>query len=520
MQIIISNNQLIEGLTMKEKRLIKDSLTYNNPKYIQAKRYGNRKYVSIPPYLTYYKDIDDTTLEVPFGYDSSKICGNNLDYFENLNKVNVDYPDIKISLREDQQKAMQGFISFKRPLIKENHYGIIQLPTGKGKTILAIFMAHYFSQKTLILVHKDDLVVGWKADISKCFDNKVKVGLIKAKSRTVGEQFTIATVQTLSKMSEEELSKYTSQFGMIIQDEVHHVGANSFNIVDKFNCYYKIGLSATPTRCDGLNQCFDLFFGGVVYKHKYSKEDKDILPVEVHVKETKAKYKPFIIKNERGEYATDQFFNLYDYKEEDLPSDFRTLDTFDYKDRPRVPNFVIDSAVVLSRPYKIMVCKDIINEFHRGHSCLVLFTQKEHIDKYYTYLCRYLPESSIIKYYGDSKEKSEVLLEKAESKKALITLGTLSKTTEGTNVKSWEVLFLVSSMNNERNVEQATGRIRRSKEGKLNPVIVYDYKHPYVYGIQSHFNTRLSVYKKLKYDVKYLNCNKGKERGSLFSRGY
>ena len=870
MQIIISNNQLIEGLNLEQKNKIKDALTFDNPKYKQAKRYGRSKYISIPPYLTYYKDIDSTTLEVPFGYDVSKICGSNLDYFENLNKVNVDYPDIKISLREDQQKAMQGFLSFKRPLIKENHYGIIQLPTGKGKTILAIFMAHYFGQKTLILVHKDDLVVGWKADISKCFDNKVKVGLIKAKSRTVGEQFTIATVQTLSKMSEEELSNYTNQFGMIIQDECltgdtlvvkkdgsvveipyiynncnviggkvshffsresriyqlncrhaiikgspthktwcvrnkkdsyynygigdfevkkiedlnsdylvpviykiphttrnnvqpyyakfcamimcdghldklpsrrikvnvtkdrryyrsifeefcdntpytfkhsldcrrnltlwcndeslkndlittwgidcgkksstikvpefmysapldtikafietcfncegdlsiesqtcrynfntcsyqfaqglsmllkkfgilcnilvvkgkkenhndiyrlsvggyffnvfsdtftliprktttrrnsqnsktnkflgdfylspvksvedldyedtvydfevsktntfianglvthncHHVGANSFNIVDKFNCYYKIGLSATPTRTDGLNQCFDLFFGGVVYRHQYSKDDKDILPVEVRVKETKAKYRPFVIRNSQGEYATDQFFNVYDYKVEDLPSDFRPVDTFDYKDRPRVPHLVTDNAVVLDRRYKIMVCKDIINEVKQGHSCLVLFTQKEHINKYYNYLCRYIPESSIIKYYGDSKDKSEVLLKKAESKEALITLGTLAKATEGTNVKSWEVLFLVSSMNNEKNVEQATGRIRRSKEGKLNPVIVYDYKHPYVYGIQSHFNTRLSVYKKLKYDVKYLNCNKGKERGSLFSRGY
>ena len=34
----------------------------------------------------------------------------------------------------------------------------------------------------------------------------------------------------------------------------------------------------------------------------------------------------------------------------------------------------------------------------------------------------------------------------------LVTLGTLAKATEGTNVKAWEVLFLVSSINNEKNV--------------------------------------------------------------------
>ena len=113
-------------------------------------------------------------------------------------------------------------------------------------------------------------------------------------------------------------------------------------------------------------------------------------------------------------------------------------------------------------------------------------------------------------------------MKRAESREALITLGTLAKATEGTNVKAWEVLFLVSSMNNEKNVEQATGRIRRSNKGKLNPVIVYDYIHPYVVGIQSHFTTRKNVYNRLKYDVKYINTKNQDNNGrkSLFSRGY
>lgn len=866
MQITIRNNQCIEGLNNEQKNKIKEALTFDNPKYKQAKRYGRSKYISIPPYLTYYEDNGDY-MNVPFGFNISSVIDNCPTPILCTNMVHANYPDIKIELREDQWKAIQGFVNYKRPFNSINNYGIIQLPTGKGKSILAIYMAQHFNQKALILVHKDDLVVGWKKDIAMCFNNKLKVGLIKAKSRTVGEQFTIATVQTLARMSEEELSQYTNQFGMIITDEClvgntlvtlsdggvkqikhiidkenviggevsnkfsrksqiyelqsnnalikgspthptwcvkrgkksysindfeckpikditrdyyipilttiphteknklsleearfvamimcdghldktgrrvkvnvkknreyyydvmksyadsvgaelkqstdirgnatywftddrvkelltvkwgvpvgkksdiltipsdlyysplesikafietcfncegdisvsdrgsvrvnfnsisedfvqglcillkkfgvvanvnkiekrgnhstiyrlsvagvfynkfactfnllerkssnlrnckvqnirfvgdyylspvkrvkeleyedtvydftvsgeehsfiangvythncHHIGANSFNIIDKFNCHYKIGLSATPTRTDGLNQCFDLFLGGVVYKHDYSKDDKDILPVKVRVKETKAMYRPFVIKNSKGEYATDQFFNMYDYKVEDLPSDFKTVDSFSYKDRPRVPYLVTDNAVVLDRKYKIRVCKDIIDEVRQGHSCLALFTQKEHIEKYYQYLCRYLPKDQILLYYGDSKEKSEVMMKRAESKEALITLGTLAKTTEGTNVKAWEVLFLVSSMNNEKNVEQATGRIRRSNKGKLNPVIVYDYIHPCVVGIQSHFTTRKNVYNRLKYDVKYLNTKEQHEqRRGLFSRGY
>lgn len=523
LQIVVDNNQRLYGLTIEQKTAVKEALTYDNPKYKQAKQYGRSKYISIPPYLTYYSELDDC-LEVPFGFDIMSIPSIKSSRYDVVNtneKVLVNYPEIGITLRDDQKKALDGFYFYERPhTMQNNHFGVIQLPTGKGKSILGIYMSYLFKQKTLILVHKDDLVVGWKKDIAMCFNNQLDVGLIKAKSRKVGEQFTIATVQTLSRMSQEELAKYTHQFGMVIVDEAHHIASTTFNIVDKFSCYYKLGLSATPKRTDGLDQCFDLFFGGIVYKHKYSKDDKDILPVKVLVQESKVHYRPFVVRNDKGAYVMDQFFNMFDYKANELPKDFKPVDAFGYSDRPRVPHLLVDNQIVLDRTFKIKVCRDIIREVRKGHSCLALFTQKEHIEKYYQYLCRYMPKEQIMLYYGDSKEKSEDLIKRAESKEALITLGTLAKTTEGTNVKSWEVLFLVSSINNEKNVEQATGRIRRSKEGKLNPVLVYDYEHPYVAtSVQSHFTTRKRVYDRLSYDIEYLNKEKPKGN-SMFSRGY
>ena len=119
-------------------------------------------------------------------------------------------------------------------------------------------------------------------------------------------------------------------------------------------------------------------------------------------------------------------------------------------------------------------------------------------------------------YYGDSKEKSEDMMKKAENKEVLVTLATYAKATEGTNVKSWEVEFLVSSVNNEKNVEQATGRVRRRKEGKLNPVIVYDVRYSDCYSLSGHYNTRYSVYRRLKYNI----VDPKVKRKQMFSRGY
>lgn len=519
MRIVKTNKQDIYDLTSEQIAKIKDALTFDNPAYKNAKRYGRGRYISIPPYLTYYSEYwhrengeRHKVLSVPIGINVYKILDIPFTFksmIEERSDVVVKYPKFLLELRNDQEKAEREYMY--EVCKKEYPKCIVQLPTGKGKSILALHIAQRLKQKTLILVHKDDLVVGWTNDIKLCFGNDIEVGLIKAKSRKVGKQITIATVQTLSKMSEEELSKYTNEFGLVVQDECHHVGLNIFNIIDKFNSKYKLGLSATPTRSDGLNFVFDIYFGGLCYKHIITEDDEDICSAEVEVLDSPFKYDPFINDN--------MVFNYHDFDPKELPDDLVFLKDIPHEDRPTIPYLTIDNEAVLSKKTKIMVCKKIIEHYRQGHSIIALFTQKEHINTYYRHLCRYIPKDQIMLYYGDSKEKSEDMMKKAENKEILVTLATYAKATEGTNVKSWEVEFLVSSVNNEKNVEQATGRIRRRKEGKLNPVKVYDIRYSDCYSLASHFNTRMRVYRKLKYKVTDPK-NVFKKRAGMFTRGY
>ena len=512
-KVELTNSQRVFNLSQDQRDTIKRSLTFDNPQYAQAKRYGRSKYTSIPPHLYYFKEVsvsngDGTrskVLDIPIGVNLSELLNTEIEFKDGRTLNQVNYPKFNLELRKDQQRAENDYLKCRDKVYTKN---LVQLPTGKGKSILALHLAQKLKQKTLVLVHKDDLVVGWTKDIKLCFGEDIEVGLIKAKKRLVGEQITIATVQTLSRMSEEELSHYTNQFGLVVQDEVHHIGLKIFNIIDKFNSYYKLGLSATPTRSDGLDFVFDIFMGGLCHKYVYDPTDTDILKVKVIVKNSKFKYKPFLHKG--------MIYNYYDFDPKELPTNPNFLKDIPYKERPTVPFLTIDNAIVTSREHKIMVCKDIINEYRQGHSCIALFTQKEHINLYYKYLCRYIPKDQIMLYYGDSKEKSEDMMKKAENKEVLVTLGTYAKATEGTNVKSWEVEFLVSSINNEKNVEQATGRIRRSKKGKLDPVIVYDYMCKDCYSVSSHINTRLSVYNRLQYDV----IGVPKLNNSILSIGY
>ena len=134
-------------------------------------------------------------------------------------------------------------------------------------------------------------------------------------------------------------------------------------------------------------------------------------------------YEPFLYEN--------QVFNKRDFTEEELPDKLVMLQELSYEERPRVPFLVIDDILVSNKKHMIGVCKDIIREYKEGHSCIAFFTQKEHIVSYYKYLKLFVPEETILLYYGDNKEKSDVMMEKAESRKCLITLATYAKSYRG-----------------------------------------------------------------------------------------
>lgn len=519
----LKNGQVVKGLNKSERELLKESVTFNNPSYAKAKRYArNPRYISIPTHLNYYREYSEPTksgerakvLEVPIGVNVKEVLRTKkIKYIDKRVTHEVVYPKFALTLRKDQERAERSYLDQVKGL-NVNSKCIVQLPTGKGKSILALHIASVLQQRTLVLVHKKDLVSGWKKDIELCFKNKADVGLIQGKSRNIGKHITIATVQTLSRMDKDEFNTFIDQFGFVVQDEFHHLGINMFNIISAFNSKYKIGLSATPKREDGYDFTFKLFLGGIGFKYEYDPKDKDICKVKVITKTARAKYKPFI--------HSSGVFNYYDYSEDQLPRNLVFVEDLPYKERPRVPFLEIDNNLVSNRKTKIMVCKDILKEYRQGRSCLALFTQKDHIRQYYNYLCMYMPKDKIMCYYGDSKEDSSVLMERAESKEVLVTLGTYAKTTEGTNVKSWEVLFLVSSLNNEKNVEQATGRIRRSKEGKIDPVLVYDYRYEGSYSVSNHGYTRDRVYKMLKYDYnsRTEKTDYKETRNRSFSKGY
>jgi superfamily II DNA or RNA helicase len=89
------------------------------------------------------------------------------------------------------------------------------------------------------------------------------IGIIGGGKKEVGEQITVAMVQTLHKCAEEVAAK----IGHLIVDECHRAPSRTFTeAVTAFDARYLLGLSATPWRRDGLSKLIYWHLGDQVHK--------------------------------------------------------------------------------------------------------------------------------------------------------------------------------------------------------------------------------------------------------------
>ena len=492
-QIELNSHKIIKGLTNIERKRVEEDLTFDNPAYLNALRYSKYNSVSLPQYLYLFREIPEG-IEVPIGYSlyMDSLCPT----VDNRTCEVTSFPPLVLGLREDQRKARDAFVQMNSGVEQR---GVVCLGTGKGKSLTGLAIAHQLQAKTLIVVHKSDLVDSWTADIKQFIPNS-SIGYFSAGKKTVGEHFTIATVQTLNRVPESQIKVLQKTFSMIILDEGHHVGAGAYDIVTNFNARYKLLLTATPERNDGLTHLLYLHFGKMCYQSEYiEEEEEDILPVDVKVQEVETVYyNPICFRTKNNGTArlveTERSFLKFPKLK---PKECLIKDV-PFKKRPKISYHTVEDIVLTSTKYGTMVLRDILKEYEAGRSIVVFISQKVHCELYYDNIAELIGEENVQLYYGDSKESNKELVRRAESGEVKITITTLAKGTEGTNVKAWEVAFLVSSINNGKNVEQAVGRIRRVKEGKIDRCLVYDYRVPNVYSMSRHGSTRDERYIKMK----------------------
>jgi superfamily II DNA or RNA helicase len=138
--------------------------------------------------------------------------------------------------------------------------GIIILPTGSGKTIIALKAIEEVKEATLIIVPTIVLLDQWKESIEEAFD--VKVGVLGGGRRDI-QPITVTTYDSASIRSR----SIGNRFRFLIFDEVHHLPASSYRRIGfMYTASYRLGLTATLSKDKELVDSIAEMVGELVYE--------------------------------------------------------------------------------------------------------------------------------------------------------------------------------------------------------------------------------------------------------------
>lgn len=166
---------------------------------------------------------------------SKLLCDNDISHLEITHRHSL------MNLKEE----VRELYDFQRSALRTvliNRGGILQIPTGGGKTRVAISVIKILNVPTLVIVPTLDLVEQWRSQVSKNVHVRTYQGL---KSK-----------------------KYIQQFSLVIFDECHRVAAKTLQLIG-LNLNEEaitLGLSATPFMRDDDNLKVESILGPVIYK--------------------------------------------------------------------------------------------------------------------------------------------------------------------------------------------------------------------------------------------------------------
>lgn len=355
-------------------------------------------------------------------------------------------------LRAVQQPVVDSF------LLPTPHDGILSLHTGGGKTVCALYIASRLRVPTLVIVHNSFLRDQWEERV-KGFLPFARIGRIQGdKVEIEGKDVIIAMLQTLS-MREIPIKTF-SPIGLVIVDECHHIASEVFvQALPKVTSKYMLGLSATPTRKDGLMNVAHWFLGPLLYNSDTGDKEDTGVRVEVY------------------EYINhDPVFNEIVYNRQGVM--FTTL----------MINKLTEHAG--RTRWLVEIVEDVVNECPT-RQMLVLTDRVQHTKDILAALPEALQSQTAIL---STDVKADVRAEFCRSKRILVATYAMCK--EGFDVPTLNTLLMATP---RPDIDQIVGRILRVEaSARTLPPLILDIVDP---QFRRQFQQRNGLYKSRRYTV-------------------
>lgn len=489
--------EIIEDDEIPKKENIKDIIFANNIECILDNQIYVKKLKLLPNELSYLKRLASFTnpefyekqrLRLPI-YKTPRIisCFEEDERFLILPRGCMDKirticekSNVKLVIKDNRELGIKTDYNFVGTLNKKQEKvmnellkydtGVLCATTGFGKTVIAAKIISKLKVNALVLVNRNSLLEQWKERLSYFLDiNKKEIGQIGASKENLNGKLDIASVQSLTK--KENMEDLVKNYGLVIVDECHHVAAYGFEQVMKaIRSKYVYGLTATPTRKDGLHKIIYMQCGDIRVRvaNRELKQNRKMEHVVI-VKNTGYK---FIGEEEKQKLQISELLN-------------------------DMCNNVFRNEIII---------EDIKQSVLQGRIPIVLTERVDHLKILKEGLEEKLKGLGIpvVIYKGTMGKKQAVevqniLREADEEGRPRIILATSSSIGEGFDDSRLDTLFLTMPVSWKGRIIQYVGRLHREHDGK-NKVIVYDYLDN-MKVLDKMFERRMRGYKIAGYEV-------------------
>ena len=163
---------------------------------------------------------------------------------------------------------------------KEGGRAVVTLPTGAGKTVLAVLAIAHTNRPTLVHVPTLDLMQQWYEVLKRFFGEPV--GLLGGGYNEI-HPITVATYDSALI----HVTSKGNRFGLLVFDECHHLPGEQTKYAALANIApYRLGLTATPERTDGGEHLLYEICGPLCYEaHIQDLKGNTLAPYDVHTVE-------------------------------------------------------------------------------------------------------------------------------------------------------------------------------------------------------------------------------------------
>jgi superfamily II DNA or RNA helicase len=348
---------------------------------------------------------------------------------------------------------------------RAQHCGVVVLPTGAGKSLVAQMAVEQVKRSTLVVVPTLDLMNQWYDLLLSCF--QAEVGLIGGGYFEIGA-LTVTTYASAFRFME----RLGNRFGLVIFDECHHLPSGVHRIAAEM-CIapFRLGLSATPERADGEDTLLERLIGPFVFRretHELAGEylsDYTVVRLRVELSE-----------DERADYERERDIFRGFLKEKGIGlSSLRGWQMFvaasarTSEGRRAMMAYRESKRIALGTDSKLRVLGELLQR-HRREKVLIFTAENEMV---YRISRRFLVPA--ITHETGVKERRAWL--EAFNSGEVLALATSKVLNEGVNIPDASVAVILSGSGSTREHIQRLGRILRKlpgKEATLYEVVTQD----------------------------------------------